>query len=507
KMQPQRLLFSCLTLWSLWSAAWTARILLVFPYDFPSQCMLLTPYIRALVERGHELTLIHAFNNCDVVHEVHAIYAKDRQFKINDWFEHEVTPSISKFGQLASLLKYLVKMHLNVLEDPQVQQLMRSGVSYDLFIIEPSYTDALFGLAAHFNATAMGLATCGADWNMDGLVGYKSSSALETISSSISFKPDAGLLDQLYNWMQISEEWLLQQLIFLPQLRSVHTHFFGHLAQSFEQNRQSFSLILLNQHFSLFESRANVPGMVEVGGMHVPKQLPALAPQLARFIAEAEHGVVYISLGNELQSKDLSAKTLQVLLHTFESLPQRVIWRFETEATPNASSNIYFGQWLPQQAILAHPNLRLFINHGGMLSIIEAAHYGKPMLGLPLFFDQARNVERLVLEGTALSLDINALTKHSFDHALRQLLCQPQYRLRAQALSQRVRDVPLHPLDSAIYWTEYVLRYKGAAHMRVSSANIKLTDYYCLDHLLIIFVRFGLIFLLVVYILFKLKSY
>lgn len=57
---------------------WTEKILFVFPYDMNSQCSLLTPYMQALLDRGHQLTLIHAFSHCKIVEQLHSIYISDR---------------------------------------------------------------------------------------------------------------------------------------------------------------------------------------------------------------------------------------------------------------------------------------------------------------------------------------------------------------------------------------------------------------------------------------------
>lgn len=42
----------------------------------------------------------------------------------------------------------MMKICLNILRSEEVQQLMHSNVSYDLMVLEPSHSDALFGLAA-----------------------------------------------------------------------------------------------------------------------------------------------------------------------------------------------------------------------------------------------------------------------------------------------------------------------------------------------------------------------
>ncbi|KAH8420706.1 hypothetical protein KR222_002477, partial [Zaprionus bogoriensis] len=500
---------------------WAANILLVFPFNTLSQCILVKPYIEALLARGHKLTLIHAFPKCTSFENIYSIYTDDRynsttgeiciehycvlepqlnSTSITDIVNIEAASNL--WGEVAAAGNYFAKIALNILENRQVRELMHSNVTFDLVVLEPTYTEALYGLAAHFNASLIGLATSGGFWNMDTLVGHTTTfGILEHSGRKFGFAP----LDQLYNWMIISEEWLMLNIIVTPRLRKVHEHFFSHLSQRFAELQQSFSLILLNQHFSVFAARPNVPGMVEVGGIHVPKQLPRIPLELEAFINEAPDGVIVMSLGLESQSKDLPRATLELIVETFEALPQRIIWKFESEPQFTVSSSIYMIKWLPQQELLAHPNVRLLITHGGMLSIIEAAHFGKPVLGLPVFFDQSRNVEYMVRNGVAELLDINTMTRQSFEGTLNKLIdTSLPYARNALALSIRFRDQLVHPLDAAVYWTEYIVRYKGAPHMRMPASNLKLLHYYGLDNILMVFGRFVIIIGLVFYVLMKL---
>nr|XP_053628637.1 UDP-glucuronosyltransferase 3A1-like [Cherax quadricarinatus] len=61
--------------------------------------------------------------------------------------------------------------------------------------------------------------------------------------------------------------------------------------------------------------------------------------------------------------------------------------------------NVRLAKWLPQQDILGDPRLRLFITHGGLLSIQEATYHGIPILGMPVFVDQHHNVRQVQDEG------------------------------------------------------------------------------------------------------------
>lgn len=58
-----------------------------------------------------------------------------------------------------------------------------------------------------------------------------------------------------------------------------------------------------------------------------------------------------------------------------------------------------------------HPNVKLFISHGGMSGIYESVDAGVPILGIPLFYDQPKNVANLVNAGMAISMDLLTLNK------------------------------------------------------------------------------------------------
>ncbi|XP_001359924.3 UDP-glucuronosyltransferase [Drosophila pseudoobscura] len=478
----------------LWLVARTEadQILVINPFEMHSQCLLMTPYIEALARRGHQLTVIHAFELCKPIENVRFIRIMDDYEANTDIAEFLYSSTVSKWREAVSIRNYMIKASLNILQNVEVQALLRSNATFDMVVVEPGFTDVMFAFSTHFNASLVGLATCGADWNLNNLMGHDSSPLLEPMLP-LGLKAVDSLWSRIYNFYYISEEWLLMQLVFLPKQRQLHDHFFGHLDQSFSEIRQNFALILLNQHFSLFAARPSVPGMIEVAGMHVPLEDPPLTADLKLFIDEAPHGVIYFSLGFDLQTKDLPRETVQMLMDTFEAMPQRVIWKFESNPSAKISGNIYMGGLLPQQAILAHPNVKLFICHGGMLSIIEAAYYAKPVLGFPLFYDQFRNIDRLVVEGAAHILDINAVDREELAETIQRMIKQPEYQQNALFVSKRFRDQPMPPLETAIYWTEYVLRYKGARHMRVSTSHIKLIDYYCLDKLLMIFLRLSFV--------------
>jgi glucuronosyltransferase len=56
-----------------------------------------------------------------------------------------------------------------------------------------------------------------------------------------------------------------------------------------------------------------------------------------------------------------------------------------------------------------------------------------------------------------------------------------RYRENAQRLSRIFRDQPRTPLEQAVYWTEYVIRHKGAPHLRSAAMDLAWYQYFLLD--------------------------
>lgn len=66
-----------------------------------------------------------------------------------------------------------------------------------------------------------------------------------------------------------------------------------------------------------------------------------------------------------------------------------------------------------------------------------------------------------------------------------------------QKLSRIFKDRLVSPLDEALYWSEYVIKHKGAPHMRTTAADMPLYKYLLLDLILfVIGVFLGIIYLM-----------
>jgi len=62
------------------------------------------------------------------------------------------------------------------------------------------------------------------------------------------------------------------------------------------------------------------------------------------------------------------------------------------------------------------------MTHGGLLGILEATHSGIPVIGIPFFFDQPRNILKLVEQGSGILLDYETMTKDTLYDAITTIL-------------------------------------------------------------------------------------
>ena len=77
---------------------------------------------------------------------------------------------------------------------------------------------------------------------------------------------------------------------------------------------------------------------------------------------------------------------------------------------------------------IEHPNIKAFITHGGLMGTLESIAYGVPMVGVPLFGDQYRNVKSYVQKNLSVMLPLNQITERSLTMAITTILNNSIYR-------------------------------------------------------------------------------
>ncbi|XP_017113510.1 UDP-glucosyltransferase 2 [Drosophila elegans] len=460
----------------------SSRILAVFPFPGRSQYIFAEQYLKELARRGHNVTVINTFGNEENDPNFHVIGAKKIHEIMAAFGNMDYNQEASQWKVLTMTTEFLNLLTSSVLDDPAVKELLASSQSFDLVVLETVQNEALFGLAQHFGAQTIGISSYGTDIHIDELMGNTSPLSYNPLLLS-SRTERMGFEDRLRNVWEASIIWLHKRIIHLPTQRDLYAKYFPNARKSLKEVLDSFSLMLLGQHFSLSYTRPYLPNMIEVGGLHLQQQRKSqpLPEELAKFVEQSPQGIIYFSMGSNIKSADLPAATRQVLMETFASLPQRVLWKFEDDQLPEKPPNVFISKWFPQPDILAHPNVKLFITHGGLLSTIESIYFGKPVLGLPVFYDQHLNVQRAKQAGYGLSADLWSANATGLTSLIQELLSSPSYAAAAQIKSKLFRDQKETALERSIWWTEYVLRHKGATHLRCAARDLDFIQFHGLD--------------------------
>lgn len=151
----------------------------------------------------------------------------------------------------------------------------------------------------------------------------------------------------------------------LPLQTKIAHKYFGHLGElpSLNELMKNVSAVLINTHRSLLSPRPTVHGLVYIGGAHIkdPKPLPT---DVQTFLDGATNGAIYVSFGTFLEPSKMPTDRLKVFFNAFYQIKQRILWKCDDVLIKNVPANVMIRKWLPQNDVLAHPNLVLFISHG-----------------------------------------------------------------------------------------------------------------------------------------------
>ncbi|XP_056598393.1 UDP-glucuronosyltransferase 2C1-like [Triplophysa dalaica] len=375
---------------------------------------------------------------------------------------------------LSQIHKEASQMAVEMFENPVLMQQLHEA-RYDVALIDPGLPAGV--LVAH----KLGLPTV---FNVRWITSGEAHSVVAP--SPASYVPASGsalptrmsFIERVKNMLHYLLNACMDQYSVFPVYQELATRYFGP-ETSFKDMLQATDIWLIRSDFVFEFPRPIMPNFVHIGGFQCKPSKP-LPADLEEFVqGSGEHGVVVMSLGTLV--KGLPTEITSEIAAGFARLPQRVIWRHLGERPQNLGNNTRLVEWLPQNDLLGHPKTRAFVAHGGANGVYESIYHGIPVVGLPLLFDQFENILRLEIRGAAKALEVTKLDSQSFYAALQDVLHRPSYKDNMMRLSRIHHDKPAHPRDSAIYWIEFVMRHKGAAHLRTESYKMPWYSYHSLD--------------------------
>jgi MGT family glycosyltransferase len=148
--------------------------------------------------------------------------------------------------------------------------------------------------------------------------------------------------------------------------------------------------------------------------------------------------LVYLSMGS-LGAADLAL--MRRLVAELADTPHRyVVSKGPQHAEYELAENMIGEEFLPQTSVL--PHVDAVITHGGNNTTTECMWFGKPMLVLPIFWDQHDNAQRVDETGYGVRLHTYQCTEGELAEAVDSVLAAEPLRARCSAAGERLRRYP-----------------------------------------------------------------
>lgn len=463
--------------------------------------------LKALHSRGHNITILRSSQSWFIKENSEYYRTINVQMDEENISENAITEIVASvidyergslpltnFLQLTfGMFSTIVSFHKNVcsfvsaiLDNKELIRTMQAS-NFDLMLTDPAWGVGVI-VAKYLNLPLV--------YNVRWLIAKDAHFAIAP--SPISYIPvtGTGLTDKM-TFLQRVKNMILymitqtqNSLVVMQTYQPLCEKYFGP-SSDFNSFVLDADIWLMRVDFVFDFPRPMMPNIVYMGGFQCKPAKP-LPSHLEDFVqSSGKHGVILMSMGTFLNK--LPDDLMDQIATAFAKLPQKVIWKHKGRRPATLGNNTLLVDWMPQNDILGHPKTRLFVAHGGTNGVQEALYHGIPVVGIPGFFDQYDNLMRLKARGGAEILTFSTVNEENLFKSIEKVLSDQSYTDNMKRLARLHRDKPMHPLDHAIFWIEFVIRHKGADHLKSESYRMSWFHYFSMDVALFLMGILGLV--------------
>ncbi|ETN61163.1 UDP-glucuronosyltransferase [Anopheles darlingi] len=512
-----------------------AKILAIFPVPLKQHQLVYQPLIEELAHRGHDIVLVttdpmdlQRGNGTQQQQQQQQLADRIEQIDLSFAYQLPVLEQLNVDGldgrdMLRKVFDVMRTISAEELQHPAMQKLIKAAANngadggappaskcsrFDVVIVEWSGVTLMNAFAEHFRAPLIGIANGGAFINAHEALGNPNH-PIGYPSIFMPFSEDLSLLQRIssvlftvwYRFYYYTEE--------IPAQNAIAISNFGDTISDLRQIEQNADLLLINCHQVLGNVRPVGPATVHLGGIHqrasAAGQRRRLPDELSLFLEQSDSPIAYVNLAAPFGGLAGRAR-IEKLVKTLEQLEVASVWSLNENSVPiNTSARIYQSYSVPQEDVLAHPKVRLFITDGGQINIEDAIQHRVPVVGISYSTSYEHYLRQIAkYEAGVISL-IDFETQSTIMDKLRDVFTIERYQDNMNRLQRLVNDQPQTSMERAVWWIEYVARNGGAQQLRMR--QLTWFEYLMIDVLLTVAVLASLFGFVVGYLIFRAVRY
>ncbi|KAL7024539.1 hypothetical protein ACKWTF_013095 [Chironomus riparius] len=254
------------------------------------------------------------------------------------------------------------------------------------------------------------------------------------------------------------------------------------------------SLLMLNTNHAVGHVRPMMPHSIQIGFVHVEKPKAIKDLELKEFLDKSTNGVIVEAFGARVNLKSFGNDITRKFVNAFNMTNMSVLWKFDKlEGVMEVPKNVKIVQWIPLADVLAHPNVKLFIFHAGMLSFYEAIDREVPMIVFPLAYDHPTNAKLVIDKGIGMEMDLNDFDEFKLSAAIQEMT-KPKYVVNIRKVKSLAYDQPISSRDLIVWHVNNAIKNRIAYAKDFGSMTYFGTPFNLCLMYLIIFI--GLIYFL-----------
>lgn len=390
------------------------RILAVLPTPSYSHQITFRPVMDKLAENGHEVVVLTPYPSANPnLTEIDLRFLKETWRKI----DFDMVGQFKYYEFIKTLVNVQVSMMDQILSHAEVQKLIHGNYHFDAVICEFIGYTPMYALARFYKAPLIGITSLDMFPEQHAGIGNFVHMTLHPNSAfpfygKLSFFERVGAV--------FIQQFMYNSFVgfYFSQLDTVIVKHFGPIATSAELSND-VTFAITNAHPALDNVRPLLPSTIQVGFLHIKPPKP-LAEEFNRIL---DRPTIYLSFGSNVQSSNLKPQIMKTILTVFKDLKEyNIIWKWEGDNVFTDIPNLYVFKWLPQQDLLAHKNVKLFIFQAGLQSMEEAIDRGVPMLAIPFWADQVTNAPKIQHLGIGLYIKRNHLNVPDLKDTIMELI-------------------------------------------------------------------------------------